>query len=183
MIASKRRGLRTLFAFCLLALSACTASSSTMSDGSAPLPGGDPKPDGVNVGQRAYEMEGKTGDGTVIRLSGYKGKVVLLDFWAPWCVPCVEAIPHEKQIVARLAGKPFALIGVSVDGVGKHVLPWPNIVDEDANINQMWRIQAVPTFVLINPQGEIVGRWEGSQDLPKIDKAIEREVALAEKRK
>jgi thiol-disulfide isomerase/thioredoxin len=192
MITFTRGGMRTLSAICLLALSACNASSSTTSDGSAPLPGNDSKSVGGGVGQRAYEIEGKAAaDGTAIQLSKYKGKVVLLDFWATWCPPCVAAIPHEKQLFARFAGKPFALIGISIDRteddltkfIGKNGLPWPNIFDENEKISQNWRIDAVPTFVLINALGEIVGRWEGSEDLPEIDIAIEREIGFVEKQK
>ena len=184
MTIFRRSAMRSLPAICLLVLSACNLSSSTTGEGGAPLPDHDAKIEGAEIGNLAYEIEGKAiADGKAVQLSRLKGKVVLLDFWAPWCKPCVDAIPHEKQLVARFAGKPFALIGISTDGVGTHVLPWPNIDDENASINQKWRIEAIPTFVLINPQGEIVGRWVGAQDLPQIDKAIERELELVEKRK
>lgn len=186
-----RQAIRGVAAVCLIALSAC-ASSSTTGKGGAPLPGNGAKTEGADVGNLAYEIEGKSAvDGTPIQLSKYKGKIVLLDFWATWCPPCVAAIPHEKQLVARHAGRPFALIGISMDRtkdvlvkfIGKSALPWPNIFDEGEQINQKWNVEVLPTFVLINAQGEIVGRWEGAQDLPEIDKSIEHELELVEKKK
>jgi thiol-disulfide isomerase/thioredoxin len=179
MRIAKQTGMCALTVLCLFSLNACDVSSSTTGRNSTRLPGNGVKTEGNDVGQIAFEINGKTAaDGSPIQLSKFKGKVVLLDFWAPWCKACVDAIPHERQLVARHAAKPFALIGISVDGVGKHQLPWPNIVDEDASINQKWNIEVLPTFILIDPHGEIVGRWEGSQDLPIIANAIEREIEL-----
>ena len=67
------------------------------------------------LGQKAPEIVSKDLDGNVVRLSDYNGKVVILDIWATWCVPCIEIIPHERKLVRRLRGKPFEFIGISVD--------------------------------------------------------------------
>lgn len=191
MMMFLRKVIRGVVAACLIGLSAC-ASSSTTGKGGAALPGNGVKTEGADVGNLAYEIEGASAaDGKPIQLSKHKGKVVLLDFWATWCPPCVAAIPHEKQLVARYAGRPFALIGISMDRteealvkfIGKSALPWPNIFDEGERISEKWNVGAVPTFVLINPHGEIVGRWEGAQDLPEIDKSIEYELKLVENKK
>lgn len=176
------RGRTVLFALFLFSLSACNVSSSTTGD--SELPG--------NVANRdpAPAVEGTAiADGKAIKLSDYRGKVVLLDFWAPWCKPCVEAIPHEARLLNRLRGRPFAMIGISIDGsaeslstlMQKHGGNWPNILDESNNLGEAYRIRAVPTFVLIDANGRIVDRWEGAA-ISEIEKAIESELAAAERR-
>ena len=182
--------LRAGIAGCLLAVSACTSSSTTGST-FTPLPPLDPNSEGSDVGQRAFEIEGKAAvDGSTVQLSKHRGKVVLIDFWATWCGPCVAAIPHEKRLVARYRDRPFVLIGISADHtlekltafLARNPLPWPNIFDADERIVMKWNIEAFPTFILIDHEGRIAGRWEGAQDLPEIEKAIERELQAAEKK-
>ena len=69
----------------------------------------------IGVGNPVPDVEGVDADGKKVKLSSYKGKVVLFDFWATWCGPCVAMIPHEREMVEKLKGKPFALLGVNVD--------------------------------------------------------------------
>jgi thiol-disulfide isomerase/thioredoxin len=52
------------------------------------------------------DLAGEDLDGVAFKLSDYRGKVVLLDFWAHWCGHCMEVVPHERSMVERLAGKP-----------------------------------------------------------------------------
>src|SRR5881397_2162529 len=67
------------------------------------------------VGQPAPEIEGEDIDGNRMKLSDFRGKVVVLDFWGFWCSYCVRWIPHEKAMVERLKGRPFVLLGVNSD--------------------------------------------------------------------
>jgi thiol-disulfide isomerase/thioredoxin len=96
----------------LLSLSCATGSGSTGASGSS-----------ASEDQAAPNVGAPVPDLTVdgfwdkkpIRLSGYKGKVVLLDIWASWCAPCKEELPALNEMAARLAGKGIEIVAISVD--------------------------------------------------------------------
>ena len=64
------------------------------------------------VGKPAPEIEGVDVDGKPLKLSDYRGKVVLLVFWGAWCGPCMALVPHERELAERYKGRPFTLLGV-----------------------------------------------------------------------
>jgi thiol-disulfide isomerase/thioredoxin len=69
----------------------------------------------LSVGRVAPEIVGEDVDGKTMKLSDFRGKVVVLSFWATWCGPCMGLVPHEKALKAKMKGRPFALIGVNGD--------------------------------------------------------------------
>jgi thiol-disulfide isomerase/thioredoxin len=69
----------------------------------------------LTVGKLAPEIQGEDIDEHRLKLSDDRGKVVVISFWASWCGPCMQMVPHERVIAERLAGKPFVLIGVNGD--------------------------------------------------------------------
>jgi len=141
-----------------------------------------------NGGPKAPDFSGETVDGLPVIASEYRGKVVLLDFWATWCPPCRAEIPHGKSLVEKFQGKPFALIGISADEsrdelrqfLADRPLPWVNISDPANRLNSLWKIKALPTFVLIGADGKIVERWIGGGRSASIERAVEKAVAAAE---
>ena len=83
------------------------------------------------------------------KLSDYRGKVVMIAFWATWCSPCMKLIPHERELVTRLADKPFAIVGVNGDvdaqriaqAVDTHEITWRSFHDErpgNHSISEEW---------------------------------------------
>jgi thiol-disulfide isomerase/thioredoxin len=134
---------------------------------------------GIKTGQRAPEFLARDSEGNAVKLSDFRGKVVLLDFWATWCGPCVMSIPHEKQLVKKFEGKPFVMIGVSLDRsadalnrfLSINPLPWRNIYEGAEELSDVWEVSAVPTFVLIDHEGIVRGRWEGA-DLENVEKRL-----------
>lgn len=118
------------------------------------------------VGQPAPDIVGVDLDGKPLKLSDYRGKVVVVDFWGYWCPHCVAMIPHEKTMVKKLEGKPFALLGVNNDrslaeaqeGVKRDKITWPSFFDDQAKgtpICSAWGIQSFPAIFVIDHKGVI----------------------------
>jgi peroxiredoxin len=176
---------RSLILIPLMLLPACVASSTTGEAERLPAPTSQP---GGYDGQPALEISGKDMDGKVVKLSGLRGKVVLVDFWATWCGPCVGEIPHEKRLAEKFKGRPFAILGISNDHkretlktfLDREKLPWPNIFDVNSAITQRWEVDAYPTFVVVNHRGVIVERWVGAGQMAEIEAVIEKAVNAAE---
>src|SRR5262249_39229914 len=67
------------------------------------------------IGKPAPETAAQDLDGKAVKLTDLKGKVVILDYWATWCGPCKAMIPHNKELTAKMKGRPFVLVSVSGD--------------------------------------------------------------------
>ncbi len=111
----------------------------------------------------------KTLDGQEIILSQLKGKVVLLDFWATWCGPCREAIPHLIQLYKAYRENGFEVIGMSLDkGDGEVVrnfaksmdIPYPIVIATEEVVRN-YRVTSIPTTFFIDKEGKIRQRITG----------------------
>ena len=88
------------------------------------------------VGQAGSEIEGVDLSGKPLKLSDYKGKVVMLVFWGTWCGPCMAEVPHERELVERYKYKPFAMLGVDCEPdketaravIEAQKMTWPKLV-------------------------------------------------------
>jgi RNA polymerase sigma factor (sigma-70 family) len=119
------------------------------------------------VGAPAPEIDGVDINGKRFKLSDFRGKVVALVFWASWCGPCLQEIPHEQELAKRLEGKPFALLGVNCDSdrekasavLEKEKITWPNWFDgaqyRKGAIAAGYHVQAIPIFYIIDREGII----------------------------
>ena len=134
------------------------------------------------VGKPAPEIEGKDVDGKPMKLSDNRGKVVVLSFWATWCGPCMQMVPHERELVHRLEGKPFVLLGVNGDEgqerlrfqTKEHQINWRSWYDGGPNgpISQSWYVRGWPTVFVIDRDGII--RYKGHRDEAQLDAAVNR---------
>ncbi|MDR2756791.1 MAG: TlpA family protein disulfide reductase [Planctomycetaceae bacterium] len=121
-------------------------------------------------GKQITELEGETLSGEKIDWKKYAGKIVLLEFWATWCYPCVTEIPNLKKAYEKYHLQGFEIIGISIDedlkmlekGLEKHQFPWTVIADQKlTDAGKVWLydrfgIHGVPRGILIDRSGKIV---------------------------
>jgi thiol-disulfide isomerase/thioredoxin len=119
---------------------------------------------GPPVGTPAPEIDGEDFNGVRFKLSDYRGKVVVVSFWASWCGPCRKMIPYERALVERFGDKAVVL-GVNIDDdraaaakvMVSHGIIWRNwsMPGWDNPVNQRWGINSIPRTYVIDASGVI----------------------------
>jgi thiol-disulfide isomerase/thioredoxin len=102
-------------------------------------------------------------NGRTHRLADYRGKVVLVNFWATWCEPCRDEMPSIERLRQFLAGKPFEVLAVNIgEPLGrierfleKMPLGFPVLLDRDSGAAKAWKARVVPATFLVGPDGRI----------------------------
>jgi thiol-disulfide isomerase/thioredoxin len=123
-------------------------------------------------------------DGSKFDLAGLRGKVVLVDFWATWCPPCVEEVPELVETYEKFRDKGFEIVGISLDQnketlekfLKENKMTWPQYFDGggwENKIAQRFKIQSVPTMWLLGRDGKLVDAAPRS----RLEKAIENALA------
>ena len=128
-------------------------------------------------------------DGRPVSLSQFKGKVVLLDFWASWCRPCIADLPHLKKIKERMAAQPVVFVNLSLDEKERD---WRKAVEEHgiqglhvrapgvgAEVARDYNVSGIPSYFLLDSKGMIVERVTGrigevDAVVAKIEKVLGR---------
>lgn len=121
-------------------------------------------------------------DGRVHTISQYRGKVVLINFWATWCPPCLKEMPSMERLWKELGGKGVAVlalnIGESADDVEnfgfEHNLSFPLLLDQDDTTSRDWLVRGLPTSYVVDTQGRIVFQAIGERewDDPKLKEEL-----------
>jgi peroxiredoxin len=141
---------------------------------------------GPGVGQAAPEITGEDLDGQPLKLSDYRGKVVVLVFWADSSKPCREAYPFQRRMVQRLEGRPFVLLGINRDGDREHAkqvvrdehLTWRSWWDggpRGGPIGRRWFLKdgGLPTTYVLDSKGVIRVKKEGVPQDALLDQTID----------
>ncbi len=120
----------------------------------------------------APPFSAKTLDGRTVSLDGLHGQVVLLDFWATWCVPCRQFLPRLQKLAADLKDEPFTLLSVSWDEdedawkqyVAANGMKWPQVLDAGHQLSNAYGVDGLPHYFTIDADGalksEVVGVGE-----------------------
>jgi peroxiredoxin len=131
----------------------------------------------------APEFALKDASGKVVHLADYKGKVVLLDFWATWCGPCNIEIPWFTEFQKKYKDKGFEVLGVSMDDdgwkainpfVAKKNINYRIILGDDKTGDQYGGIEALPTTFVIDRNGKIASVHVGLSPRKDFEDAIEK---------
>lgn len=128
---------------------------------------GGEEPSAVKVGQVAPDFTLPDPSGKMISLSSFRGKFVLVDFWASWCGPCRQENPNVVKAYQQYKGKNFTILGVSLDktkdkwqeAIKADGLVWSHVSDLkfwDSSVVPLYGLNAIPTNFLLDPQGKVI---------------------------
>ncbi len=139
----------------------------------------------VQIGNAAPAFSLPDQNGKEVNLSSFKGKYVLLDFWASWCVPCREESPYLVKAYEKYKNKNFTIVSVSLD-VEKDKQKWLDAFKKDGmswtqlcslkgyenygdnDVRQLYSVQGIPDNFLIDPQGKIIARGLRGEEVSKM---------------
>lgn len=128
-------------------------------------------PDTDLIGETAPDFELTLLDGETFRLSEQRGKIVLVDFWATWCPPCVESLPYLQNLYKELGNDEIVFVGISVDSPGsegrvknmieRFGVTYPVGINEDGDIAMEYGVFNIPTLILVDREGVVLHQKVG----------------------
>lgn len=137
------------------------------------------------IGMVAPEFSIKGMDGKMINLKDYRGKYVLIDFWASWCGPCLKEMPNVVKLYNETRREKFEIIGISIDSKDKeaawkkliteHNMKWVQACDFETwfgPIARKYDVQAIPRTILVDPDGNVAGIDLRGEELMKTVKEL-----------
>lgn len=122
--------------------------------------------------QKALDFSLKTLGGKRVSLEDYRGKVILLNFWATWCGPCRMEIPSMEKLWQDFKEEDFVILAIDIQEEGKLVssfmkernLSFPVPLDAKGNVARSYGVRGIPTTFFLNPKGETIGKAVGARD-------------------
>ena len=124
----------------------------------------------------------KSADGRNLRLHEQRGQVVLVNFWASWCGPCKQEMPHLSRLYDRYRSSGFTLLAVNIDDDARHGaataaqwgLKFPVLLDAEKKVTRLYDLGAMPSTVLIDRDGKVRYLHRGYRE--GVEEAYERQI-------
>jgi thiol-disulfide isomerase/thioredoxin len=134
----------------------------------------------LKVGDTAPQFSRDDLKGKAFDLKAQRGKIVLIDFWASWCPPCMEEIPHLDQLQKTYGGRGFQAVGISMDDntditketMRKFPFDYPVVKGDAAFGNLYGGVLGLPLQYLVGADGKILAIWSGEVAPATLDKVI-----------
>jgi peroxiredoxin len=141
----------------------------------------------LKVGKEAPPIQGRDVKGRRLKLSDYRGEVVVVTFWADWCGPCHAELPIQRALVEKFADRPFALLGVNGDPpeklkqiLAREKITWPSWADGPAGpISAAWSVGMWPTTYVLDSHGVVRFRAVSADRLDALVSSLLREMGPA----
>ncbi len=177
------RGPAAIAALLLALWPVVAASAADGGAGKAPVKA----PVKLTVGDLAPQFSRDDLQGQVFDLKAQRGKIVLIDFWASWCPPCIEEIPHLSQLQKQYGRSGLQVVGISMDDssditrktMRNIAFDYP-VVAGDAKFGNLYGgVLGLPLQYLVGGDGRILAIWSGEVALATLDKAIAAAVKKA----
>jgi peroxiredoxin len=111
-------------------------------------------------------------DGNFLKMSDYKGKVVIVNFWATWCPPCRKEMPSMQRAWEVLQKEDIVMLAINVGEdsdqifsfTAEYPVEFPLIMDKDSSVVRQWKVRGLPTTYIVNPAGQIVYQAIGDRE-------------------
>jgi peroxiredoxin len=133
------------------------------------------------LGEQAFDFTLKNLEGKDVRLSDFKGKIVILDFWATWCGPCKMELPHFRELYKQYKDKGVAIVGVALDQQGlkivapfvqKNQIEYVTLIGTPDVVGRYGDIRGIPTTFIINQKGKITNKFVGYRNKADFEAEI-----------
>ena len=136
------------------------------------------------IGGNAPDFSLSDIQGNSVRLSDFSGKVVLVEFWATWCGPCLDAVPEMNALYEKYRSRGFIVLGISVDKgkdmqarlasfAKEHAITYP-ILHDIGDVNGRYGVYSIPSTFIINREGNIAGNHVGFS--PALKEILSKEI-------
>ena len=136
----------------------------------------------VTAQSAAPDFTLKSAEGRNLRLQEQRGQVVLVNFWASWCGPCKQEMPHLNRLYDKYRASGFTLLAVNIDDDARHGaatatkwgLKFPVLLDPDKSVTKLYDMGAMPSTVLIDRDGRVRYLHRGYRE--GVEEAYERQI-------